>query len=142
MKIKNVLATMVVALTFPLAKVTLASELDSITIGSEYEKIVYTEIDEALADNIKVHPSEVIGNDEIKYRLTNYRDEEYDFVFELFRRYCKHKDTFGVHSRMIKDRFEKSDKRTKDRVKYATEERRANILLKLTLRYSQCDVNM
>lgn len=140
MKIKTVLAAIVVALTFPLSKVTLASEPTVIEIGSKYEDRVineYTRLEESGLGNIS--PENKAGNEALRYRLVNYKDNEYDSVFEMFGYFCKNENLYPKYLRSIRSVFDKSPKKYMNVVQFEADKRRASLVYRITMHYPQCE---
>lgn len=140
MRVKNVLAAIVVALTFPLSKVTLASDPTVIDVGSEYEDRVmneYNRLEEAGLGNVS--PEDKLGNEALQYRLVNYKDREYDVVFEMFGYFCKNENLYHKYLRSIRSVFNKSPKKYMDVVQLEADKRRASLVYRITMSYSQCE---
>ena len=143
MKIKNVLAVMVVALTFPLAKVTLASEPTLIEIGSKYEEEILTGYDNPQGESglgiYVIKPEKIAGNDLLKYRLVNYKDIEYDAAFEMFGYFCKNPKLAYRYQEKITEIFNRSPKRYNDLISFQAKLRRSEVIVNLTYDYPQCE---
>lgn len=140
MKIKTVLAVVVIALTLPLSKVTLASEPTVIDVGSEYEDRVMNEYNRLEESGLSVvSPEKKIGNEALQYRLVNYKDREYDVVFEIFGYFCKNENLYHRYLRSIRSVFNKSPKKYMDVVQLEADSRRASLVYRITMSYSQCE---